>query len=519
MEKRQIVNIVNFIRGVEPRNSRDLIKPLVEQIALLKKHGLKGTFLVQYDALIDSRFTDILKQLESNQFELGIWYEIVEPQVQSVGLKWRGRFPWDWHTDCGFSVGYTKSEREALVSECYDQFKKVFGYYPKVFGSWFLDTHTVRFIKEKYGLDGICICKDQYGTDGYTLWGGYYGQGYYPSQNNLYIPASSKESGINVPVFRMLGADPVYQYDFELDKDRTEIEGQSVITLEPACYVYGGGSDEKWVDWFLKENFNGDCLSFGYAQAGQENSFGWDGVEKGIGYQYTLFEKLQNEGKLTVETLGESGRWYKSNYDITPSSAIVARTAFDDVNKNSVWYSSRFYRINLYSDNGSFRIRDLHMYSDEYKDPFEDTVCKQNQATYDTLPVVEGNLSSGNGLIAGAYIVNENGSVLNTDIFTFTDEDNGTARVDYGEFILTLYESSVSVKAKTDFRIENKIGLYLAHLPKVISVDRNTLLLSHNGTEYRLVLEKGFFIDANTIHSDNCEIKIVLRSDQPPAQI
>ena len=99
MEKRQIVNIVNFIRGVEPRNSRDLIKPLVEQIALLKKHGLKGTFLVQYDALIDSRFTDILKQLESNQFELGIWYEIVEPQVQSVGLKWRGRFPWDWHTD------------------------------------------------------------------------------------------------------------------------------------------------------------------------------------------------------------------------------------------------------------------------------------------------------------------------------------------------------------------------------------------------------------------------------------
>ena len=35
MSKRQIVNIINFIRGVEPRMDMDLITPVREQIRLI----------------------------------------------------------------------------------------------------------------------------------------------------------------------------------------------------------------------------------------------------------------------------------------------------------------------------------------------------------------------------------------------------------------------------------------------------------------------------------------------------
>ena len=43
---RRIVNIVNFVRGYEPRDkSRDLIKPVVEELALNKKYNLPNTFL------------------------------------------------------------------------------------------------------------------------------------------------------------------------------------------------------------------------------------------------------------------------------------------------------------------------------------------------------------------------------------------------------------------------------------------------------------------------------------------
>ena len=112
MLNKQIVNIVNFIRGVEPREPVDLVKPVREQIALMKHHNLRGTVLVQYDALIDPAFTSLLLPLDPAQFEIGVWFETVQPQVEKVGLEWTGRFPWDWHPHCGFSVGYTKEQRE-----------------------------------------------------------------------------------------------------------------------------------------------------------------------------------------------------------------------------------------------------------------------------------------------------------------------------------------------------------------------------------------------------------------------
>ena len=291
MKKRQIVNIVNFIRAVEPRLPMDLETPVKEQISLLKKHNLKATFLLQYDALIMPFYQNILRELDTNQFEIGVWYEIVEPQALAAGIPWRGRYSWDWHTDTGFSVGYTKKEREKLVDVLFEKFYEVFGCYPKTFGSWLFDSHTVAYANDKYGIDALMNCKEQFGTDGYTLWGGYYGQGYYPNRENVFLPAVNKENMLNVPLFRMLGSDPVYQYDYKLSENAESYTRQDVISLEP---VYPGcGGNPKWIDWYMKENFNGDCLSFGYAQAGQENSFGWSKMKDGLNYQFPLFEKLQ----------------------------------------------------------------------------------------------------------------------------------------------------------------------------------------------------------------------------------
>ena len=43
-----IVNIINFIRGAEPRDrSIDLVEPVLRQIELMKKYDLPGTFLLQ----------------------------------------------------------------------------------------------------------------------------------------------------------------------------------------------------------------------------------------------------------------------------------------------------------------------------------------------------------------------------------------------------------------------------------------------------------------------------------------
>lgn len=508
MIKKQIINIVNFIRAVEPRCPIDLVTPVKKQIELMKKHRLKGTFLLQYDALILPEYQNILRSLDRECFEIGVWLEVVQPQVEKAGLMWRGRYPWDWHTHCGFTVGYTKEERERLADVLYEEFKSIFGYYPRVFGSWLIDTHTLRYIHSKYGADALCNCKEQYGTDGYTLWGSYYGQAYYPSSSNIFIPAKSEESQIPVPLFRMLGSDPVYQYDFGVDPKKESQGIQGVITLEPV-YTAAGGGLTRWVDWYMKENFNGECLSFGYAQAGQENSFGWEAMKNGLEYQFDLFEKLQKAGKITVETLGESGRWFKEKYSTTPASAICAHNAYDDPDKNALWYCSKYYRIGLYGEKGALRIRDLYIFGDDLPDPYENTVCTENHATYETLPVIDGNRFTGNGIMSGGYMTFEDGTSPHFDQMIFAETSPSSVTATYGDIKIEFCETGLKITAPRPFTVENKIGVKSGKLPKVKDLSEDRLTLQYNDVEYSLILKQGSFVLPTKISSCNNTVEMV----------
>lgn len=490
--KRQIVNIINFIRAVEPRVETDLVTPVLKQIELLKAYGFKGTFLLQYDALIEPVYQDILKELDSEQFELGIWLEIVEPLTKKAGIKWTGRFPWDWHAHCGFSVGYTLKQRELMADIIMEDFKAVFGCYPKVMGSWAFDAHTLKYLNDKYGLDAACNCKEQWGTDGYTLWGGYYNQGYYPSAKNVYCPASTEKQQINVPVFRMLGSDPIYQYDVGLDLNTGASERQSVVTLEPVYTGTGGGGGEPvWVDWYLDTNFNGDCLSFGYAQVGQENSFGWDSMKDGLAYQFKKLKELQEQGRLEIETLGETGRWYKSTFPMTPASAVTAYSDWLKTDKRSVWFNCKNYRINLYADKKTFWIRDIYVFNEDYPERYRDEVCTEDFLQFDNLPVMDGNRWSGNKVRAGLYPCKADGG---DSPLTFTDmkysEKDGIAEVvfagtEIGNLSFCLCEDKIRITADKNFKLCTKLNRKAKGLPEA-AVKGNEVQLTHRGFEYKV---------------------------------
>jgi len=481
----------------------DLVKPVREQIGLMRELNLRGTFLIQYDALIMPEFSDLLKSLDPRQFEIGVWFEIVQPQVEAAGIKWRGRFPWDWHVHCGFAPGYTQNEREKCADVLYEKFREIFGYYPRVFGSWLFDTYTVNYISDKYGMDALCNCKEQYGTDGYTLWGGYYGQGYYPSRTNVFMPAVNEQNQLRVPLFRMLGSDPVYQYDFGMDPESGAQRFQGVITLEPV-YKGGGGGVPRWVDWYLRENYNGECLSFGYAQAGQENSFGWDDMKYGLTYQFRTFAKLRDEGKLEIEPLGETGRWFKDTYKSTPPSVISAHTAYDDPSKGSLWYSSAFYRTNLFRRGNTVYIRDLHIFSENMADPYYDTVCTKNEAAYETLPVIDGNRHSGSGIAAGAYISFDDGSLPVCEDMRFSENDDGSASVDCCDIRILLHDKGIRITADKEFCIRFKRGNTRDHFPVTESISRDSLTLRYADTVYGIRLLCGSFASDTEIVSDGC---------------
>jgi hypothetical protein len=455
--KPQIVNIINFIRGVEPRDPEtNLPEPVEKQLELLEEYGFQGTFLIQYDAMMNPSFTEVLKRPSNMKHEIGAWLEVVRPLVEKAGLAWRGRpgFDWDWHADVGFTVGYTPDEREKLCDVFMEDFRDTFGFYPKSVGSWIIDAHTLAYLEHKYSITASCNCKDQWGTDGYTLWGGYYNQAYYPGRKNVFCPAQTLENQINVPVFRMLGSDPIYQYDagMAVSDGFSASACQPVITLEPV-YPEGGGSEE-WVKWYLKENFNGLCLSFGYTQVGQENSFSWPLMEKGLLMQFKQISEYVAEGRLKVETLADSADWFRKSYPMTPASAVAALSDWKTEGHKSIWFSNRNYRLNLYQEAGKLWIRDMHIFDENYEERYLGGKCKENSLCFDNLPVMDGNRWSHGNIRAGIYpvVFDENGNKAFPEVLEPAITDLGDGRLEAvwrmaagGQFKVLCGEASVEI--------------------------------------------------------------------------
>lgn len=405
------INIINFIRLTEPRVAHItddmLYETVVKQVELMKKHNLKGSFLLQYDALIEPRYQQLLKSLPAGSFEIGAWWELPQQLIEKAGIKWRGRYSWDYHVNVGFSIGYSLSERKAIVDVYMADFHEIFGYYPKSVASWFIDETSLDYMAQKYGIVASANCRDQIGTDGYTLWGGYWNQGYYPSKKNVYMPAQTSKNKIDVPVFRMLGSDPIRQYDMGLGGK----QAQGVYTLEPASP--NGGANSEWIDWYFKSFVEGASLSYAYAQVGQENSFTWGSMKVGLEKQLELIAKLRNEGKVDVETLAETGAWFKRHYKNTPPAAVTYLDDFKGDGKKTVWFNSRFYRANLLWDSGKLRFRDIHLFDETFASPYLTEKAVATSCSFYTLPFLDGFNWSDEDIVSGLRLMKiENGVAI-----------------------------------------------------------------------------------------------------------
>lgn len=497
----KIVNIINFIRLLEPRDPRItedvLYQTVVKQIELMKTYHLPGTFLLQYDALMDPRYQQLLRSLPTGSFEIGAWWEIPQPLAEKAGLKWRGRYPWDWHADVGFTTGYTPNERERLADVYMNDFNNIFGYYAKSAASWFIDAHTLDYLQRKYNLTASANCKDQYGTDGYTLWGGYWNQAYYPSKLNSYMPAQNAENQIPVPIFRMLGSDPIRQYDSGLGSN-----GQGVVTLEPV-YQYGG-SDSAWVHWYFEEFVNGECLEFAYTQAGQENSFTWDAMKKGLELQIPLLARLRDENKIRVETLAQSGEWFRKNYKVTPATSVTINHDLPPGNLKTVWFNSRHYRVNILWENNTLRIRDIHIFNEKIPSVYEKEPTTSNECKFLTLPFVDGFLWSDAQQLAGLRLkarVDGKEEPLTGGDPAITSSRKGTLHIVWplksieGTLIMELNEREIKMALKSDQKVDWFLDLTTAENKKLpfTKFSRRKMDCQFEGFHYTVKAVNGTF--------------------------
>lgn len=493
----RIVNIYNFVRENDFRVANSeavLYEATTQQVRLLKQARLPATFALQYDALIDTNYQNFFKTQLPTNCEIAAWWEIPQALAEKAGLKWRGDHEWDPRANVGFSPGYTPAERRKLVDVYMADFRAAFGYYPKTVGSWYIDEVTLAYLARRYGIVASCNCKDQVGTDFYTLWGGYWNQAYYPSRLNAYMPAQTGRGQIDVPVFRMLGSDPIYQHGTT----------PGMFTLEPVYREAGGSTN--WVAWFMNNLVQQPALAFGYAQVGQENSFGWEAMKTGLTQQVALIGALARAGKIQVETLAQTGRWFRSHYSLTPPTAVVALDDWKHENRKTVWYDSRFYRINVLWENGAFFIRDLHCFNEKIASPTHTAALAATALAYETLPVVDWALWSGSGTApVGIWPVllspDGTSSPMMPDGSPVVHERNPTdlsirqPLAGGGTFSMICRETKITCTGTNDqgqpLRWALKMVGGIRQASAVQNVSSNTISYNFNGASYQIRLGSG----------------------------
>ena len=493
MKKTAIVHIYNFIRMSHTEPSRFLMDDfdtLRRILILVKQYGFPGTYALKYDALMEPRYQQLLKEYLDENDELGVWWEITEPLCRRAGVGFRDtrqELEYDDRVDSAYCLGYSPEERKLLVDAYMADFFSIYGYYPANIGAWVMDSVTIGYAREKYGVKAACICRDQVATDGFTLWGGWPNGVYFPSRDNAFIPASTEEMQLDIPVFRLLGPDPIYNFEDHVRRDNM----QGVVTMEPSWL---SGRDPRFVGSYFGGMTEEDALGIQYCQVGQENNFLWENIQPGLEAQLQRLVELVREGKVRVETMGATGEWFAKQYRLTPPATFQRGYDWSGNGLSAQWYASVNYRMGLLGEEGHLRIRDLFVYRQDYASRYLRQRIQTRQSLFDAPPVMWPQFWGGPDDRPYIRLVDDRGCEPTGEILYDTiDAVTARARL-VGCAELCMDQQGLTVKGPYALRFDR--------LPVLKEIRGREFVLEYEGFRYGFTVERGA-VDGLTIRPED----------------
>ncbi len=204
--------VVNPIRDRKLWISNDL-GWLDKQYQPIATRGLAATWLVQYDVLDDKDLMEAVLNFDDNQ-ELGLFVEMSEKLAKEAEVFYTVNRPW-YSPEVVFLSGYQRDERIKLIDKAFNIFKEKVGKYPKSVGAWWIDSFSIGYMREKYGVESVMIVADQKTTDDYGVWGQWWGVPYWPARYNVLKPAASLDEKEEVVVIQWALRDPNLAYEGE----------------------------------------------------------------------------------------------------------------------------------------------------------------------------------------------------------------------------------------------------------------------------------------------------------------
>jgi len=210
-EKPQVV-FVNQVRGEECCGKGNLDN-LKLQINAFKDELIPAYFTLRYDVLTNDTYVNYMKETikEVPQIiKLGLLIEITPQLAKNAQVFYHGKENQWYEAQNIFTIGYSESDRKKLLDQLFSTFKNKFGFYPELTSAWLIDTDSLNYIQERYGLIAHQITREQWGTDSYTLYGGPPHYPYPASKNWAFIPDFDNKNPLLI--LRQAVTDPLYNY-------------------------------------------------------------------------------------------------------------------------------------------------------------------------------------------------------------------------------------------------------------------------------------------------------------------
>lgn len=357
--------IINQVRGTECCSVGE-ISNLKLQIETALKLQLPTTFTLRYDVLKNPSFLNLIKNYQDNpNFEWGGFLEITPALAEDAGVQYRGDENNWYEAQFVYLIGYNQSERQKILETYMDEFKTIFGDYPKTTTAWMIDSFSLQLLKSKYGVTTHQITREQIGVDSYTLYGGPAHYPYYPNLNWALIPSTQKNEKMPM-IVRQTITDPVYNYG----------DSTSSFTSQPNDYARRKANLSYFEHLFLQAHSQvGDQDTF--ALIGLENSMSLE-IQKEFIKQLEFVKNWQKENSthqiLKAKDFAES---FQSKNKQNETLSVYSGQDQDNPNEKAWWITTSAYQARLRLSDKELFISDLRFYDESFTDPYFNQTAKK----------------------------------------------------------------------------------------------------------------------------------------------
>src|SRR3989344_5239898 len=358
----RFVTIVNPVRI--SFYTKDLNKNLEVQNGVLKRLNLPATWLLSYDVLTQEKALETIRSFDSNQ-ELGLFLEITPDLATNAEVEYNRTASWHYATSV-FLSGYNQEDRIKIIDILFEKFKGNFGYFPTSVGAWWIDSFSLDYMKQKYGITGNLGLADQFSTDGYKVWGTYWSTPFYPSKYHAGMPASDKSVKLDLVTLQWAPRDPLNGYYNSYFSTQDYL--QSPVNQNTDYF-------KKILMLYAIRNSN----SFGQIVVGLESDLGPDAYKNEFEKQMEVVNKIKNDYGVRVVSMSEFSDWYMKKFpDLTPISVIETTDLLGKPIK-VIWYQSSYYRIGIVHnlESKETKIIDFRTYISDFQEPYYSTPNKE----------------------------------------------------------------------------------------------------------------------------------------------